>query len=65
MTGYKIYYIGGSRDVGSGATEFTLQGGTYTITMVALSQHLPSDPVTVTVTGEVPQLLYNTREATK
>ena len=50
LTGYRIYYSGaddsGSVDVGASATEVTIDsrtaGVTYTITMVALSPHLPS-----------------------
>ena len=60
LTGYHIYYSGaddsGSRDVGASATDITIDnrtaGVTYTITMVALSPHLPSPvvgPVTVTL----------------
>ena len=59
LTGYRIYYSGandsGSTDVGASATDITIDnrtaGVTYTITMVALSPHLPSPvigPVTVT-----------------
>ena len=50
MTGYRIYYSGAddssSRDVGASTTEVTIDnrtaGVTYSITMVALSPHLPS-----------------------
>ena len=60
LTGYHIYYSGagdsGSVDVGASTTEVTIDnrtaGVTYTITMVALSPHLPSPvvgPVTVTL----------------
>ena len=60
LTGYRIYYSGagdsGSMDVGASATEVTIDnrtaGVTYTITMVALSLHLPSPvvgPVTITL----------------
>ena len=60
LTGYRIYYSGaddsGSMDVGASATEVTIDnrtaGVTYTVTMVALSPHLPSPlvgPVTVTL----------------
>ena len=63
LTGYRIYYSGandsGSVDVGASATNITIDnhtaGVTYTITMVALSPHLPSPvvgPVTVTLPGE-------------
>ena len=53
LTGYRIYYSGandsGSRDVGASATNITMDnrtaGVTYTITMVALSPHLPSPVV--------------------
>ena len=62
LTGYRIYYSGaddsGSMDVDASATEVTIgnrtAGVTYTITMVALSPHLPSPmigPVTV-ILGE-------------
>ena len=62
LTGYHIYYSGagdsGSVDVGASVTEVTIDnctaGVTYTITMVALSPHLPSPvigPVTV-ILGE-------------
>ena len=58
LTGYRMYYSGaddsGSTDVGSSTTNITMDnrtaGVTYTITMVALSPHLPSPvigPVTV------------------
>ena len=59
LTGYRIYYSGvndsGSVDVGVSATNITIDnrtaGVTYTITMVALSPHLPSPVVgLVTVT---------------
>ena len=60
LTGYHIYYSGagdsGNMDVGASATEVTIDnctaGVTYTITLVALSPHLPSPmvgPVTVTL----------------
>ena len=60
MTGYRIYYSGagdsGNLDVGASATEVTVvnrtAGVTYSITMVALSPHLPSPvvgPVNVTL----------------
>ena len=60
LTGYHIYYSGaddsGSVDVDASATEVTIDnctaGVTYTITMVALSPHLPSPvvgPVAVTL----------------
>ena len=60
LTGHRIYYSGagdsGSMDVGAPTTEVTVDnrtaGVTYTITMVALSPHLPSPmvgPVTVTL----------------
>ena len=60
LTGYCIYYSGaddsGSVDVGASTTEVTIDNRTadvtYTITMVALSPHLPSSvvgPVTVTL----------------
>ena len=60
LTGYRMYYSGaddsGSMDVGASATNITMDnritGVTYTITMVALSPHLPSsvvEPVTVTL----------------
>ena len=60
LTGYHIYYSGaddsGSMDVGASATDITIDnraaGVTYTITIVALSPHLPSSvvgPVTVTL----------------
>ena len=63
LTGYHIYYSGandsGSVDVGASATDITIDnrtaGVTYTITMVALSPHLPSPvvgPVNVTLPGE-------------
>ena len=50
LTGYHIYYSGandsGSVDVGASTTEVVIDnrtaGVTYTITMVALSPHLPS-----------------------
>ena len=53
LTGYRIYYSGaddsGSVDVGSSATNITIDnrtaGVTYTITMMALSPHLPSPVV--------------------
>ena len=60
LTGYHIYYGGaddsGSVDVDASATEVTIDshrpGVTYTITMVALSPHLPSPvvgPVNITL----------------
>ena len=63
LTGYRIYYSGvtdsGSVDVGASATNITIDnrtaGVTYTITMVALSPHLPSPvvgPAEVTL-GEI------------
>ena len=53
LTGYRIYYSGandsGSVDVGSSTTEVTIgnrkPGVTYSITIVALSSHLPSPVV--------------------
>ena len=62
LTGYHIYYSGaddsGSVDVGASATNITIDsrrpGVTYTITMVALSSHLPSPvvgPLNVTLPG--------------
>ena len=62
LTGYHIYYSGaddsGSMDVSASATEVTIDNRTtsvtYSITMVALSPHLPSPavgPVTV-ILGE-------------
>ena len=62
LTGYRIYYSGpddsGSMDVGASATEVTIDNRTtsvtYSITMVALSPHLPSPvigPVSV-ILGE-------------
>ena len=68
LTGYRIYYSGaddsGSVDVGASTTNITIDshklGVAYTITMVALSPHLPSSvvgPVTVTL-GE--NNLYST-----
>ena len=53
VTGYRIYYSGatdsGSVDTGTSATNITIDnrtaGVTYTITMVALSPHLPSPVV--------------------
>ena len=69
LTGYHIYYSGagdsGSMDVGASATEVTVDnrtaGVTYTITMVALSPHIPSPvvgPVNVTL-GENNLHAYN------
>ena len=60
LTGYHIYYSGandsGSRDVGASATNITIDnhmvGVTYTITMVAVSPHLPSPAVIITLPGE-------------
>ena len=60
LTGYRIYYSGaydsGSVDVGAPTTEVAIGNRTtsvsYTITMVALSPHLPSPvigPVSVTL----------------
>ena len=60
LTGYRVYYSGagdsGSVEVGASATEVTIDNRTadvtYTITMVALSPHLPSPvvgPVNVTL----------------
>ena len=60
LTGYRIYYSGaddsGSVDAGASGTNITIDnrmvGVTYTITMVALSPHLPSPvvgPVAVTL----------------
>ena len=68
LTGYRIYYSGaddsGSMDVGASATEVTIDnctaGVTYTITLVALSPHLPSPmvgPITVTL-GEANRQCY-------
>ena len=62
LTGYHIYYSGagdsGSVDVGASATELTIGNRTadvtYTITIVALSPHLPSPvigPVNFTLGG--------------
>ena len=53
LTGYRIYYSGaddsGSMDVGASTTNITtdnrMVGVIYTITMVALSPHLPSPVV--------------------
>ena len=53
LTGYRMYYSGaddsGSMDVGASATNITIgsrtAGVTYSITMVALSPHLPSPVV--------------------
>ena len=69
LTGYRIYYSGagdsGSVDVGASTTEVTIgnriAGVAYSITMVALSPHLPSPvvgPVTITL-GEYDLLLCN------
>ena len=69
LTGYRIYYSGatdsGSVDAGTSATNITIDnriaGVTYTITMVALSPHLPSPvvgPAQVTP-GEIFVLPYN------
>ena len=63
LTGYRIYYSGpddsGSMDVGGSGTNITIDNRTtsvsYSITMVALSPHLPSPmigPVTITLLGE-------------
>ena len=63
LTGYRVYYSGagdsGSIDVGASTTEVTIDnriaGVTYSITMVALSPHLPSPvvgPVSV-ILGEI------------
>ena len=63
LTGYRIYYSGaddsGSVDVGVSATEVTIDNGmvgvTYTITMVAVSPHLPSPvigPVNIALPGK-------------
>ena len=63
FTGYHIYYSGagdsGSVNVGASATNITIDnrtaGVTYSITMVALSPHLPSPvagPVSV-ILGEI------------
>ena len=54
-TGYRIYYSGGSSgsvDVSDGSTDNYLltglqNGESYTISIVATSQHLPSESVTV------------------
>ena len=56
-TGYRIYYSGGSSgsvDVSGGSTDnhlvTGLQSGTgYTITVVATSQHLPSQRIATTL----------------
>ena len=60
LTGYNIYYRGagdsGSIDVGASATEVTIDNRTagviYSITVVALSLHLPSPAVNITLPGE-------------
>ena len=63
LTGYHIYYSGaddsGIMDVGASATNITIDsrtaGETYTITMVALSPHLPSpvvEPVHIALPGK-------------
>ena len=63
LTVYHIYYSGandsGSVDVGASTTNITIgsrkPGVTYTITLVALSPHLPSSligPINVTLPGE-------------
>ena len=60
LTGYRIYYSGandsGSTDVGASTTEVVIDnrtaGVTYTITMVAVSPHLPSPAVIITLPGE-------------
>ena len=60
LTGYRIYYSGaggsGSMDVNASATEVTINDNktsvTYTIILVALSPHLPSPAVQVTLPGE-------------
>ena len=52
-TGYRIYYSGGSSgsvDVSGGSTDNHLvtglqSGAAYTITLVATSQHLPSERI--------------------
>ena len=62
LTGYRIYYSGaddsGTVDVGASATNITVgnhtAGVTYSITMVALSPHLPSPvvgPINFTLGG--------------
>ena len=61
LTGYRIYYSGaggsGSVDVGASATNITINDNTtsvtYTITLVALSPHLPSPAVNITLPGEI------------
>ena len=60
LTGYHIYYSGaggsGSIDVNASTTNITINDNktsvTYTITVVALSPHLPSPAVKVTLPGE-------------
>ena len=59
LTGYRIYYSGaddsGSVDVGASTTNITIDsrkpGVTYTITMVAVSPHLPSPMVGPVITA--------------
>ena len=60
VTGYRIYWSGGSdqgsMDANAGDTAVTIRRHTYnmvyTITIVALSNLLPSQTVMVNVTGE-------------
>ena len=54
ITGYRIYYSGGgsgSKDISNGSTDnYLLTGlqnrGSYNISLVATSQHLPSESIT-------------------
>ena len=65
MTGYQVYWSGGggadSGNISVGAEDiaFTITGRTpgliYVITIVALSDHLPSPAIAVTVTLRKPR----------
>ena len=68
VTGYRIYYqtVGnqGSVDVGASTTEYTITSlvvnDTYTITLVALSEHLPSALVgpEIVIPGKTPVIKW-------
>ena len=69
MTGYQVYwsrgggYDSGNMSVGAGDVAVTITGSTpgltYNITIVALSDHLPSPAVAVMVTLGKPHAAYS------
>ena len=64
ITGYRIFYSGGSEDVSGGSKNKHLltglrNGDSYSISLVATSQHLPSEHTTA-VMVMLGEDMYNT-----